>query len=138
MIILSFVGFLYLSQKDKILTIETQVDLRFKLDTNNLSYTLPKYTKLCTPESTQACSSDGCKKVLPTVFLAYDESNNMIYRCDNKPCDGYLVEEGKSGTYTNITPVNPNGLAVKISNENKYMEVASMGLSTLTSYGSCK
>jgi len=84
------------------------------------------------------CSDNGCEDIQPTVFLAYDEDNNLIYRCDNKPCDSYKVKVSQSWIYTYIEPTNPRGFSVKISNDNKYIETVSIGLNTLVSYGVCK
>ncbi len=110
----------------------------FDIDISNLSYTLPSYTKLCIPNRKQVCSSEGCEAIKPTVFLVYDEINNMIYRCDNKPCDGYKVKTSQSGFYTYIEPIEPRGFTVKISNNNEYIETVSLGLDILVSYGDCK
>ncbi len=110
----------------------------FNIDISNLNYTLPNYTKICTPNKKQVCSSDGCENIQPTVFLAYDETNNMIYRCDNQSCDGYEITNKPSGLYTYIEPTEPRGFTVKISNTNEYTETVSMGLDTLVSYGTCK
>ncbi len=110
----------------------------FDIDVSNLSYTLPSHTKLCTPDRKQECSSEGCEDIQPTVFLAYDEPNNMIYRCDNKPCDGYEVQTSQSGLYTNIAPIEPRGFTVKVSSDNEYVETVNLGLNTLVSYGTCR
>lgn len=110
----------------------------FDIDISNLSYTLPSYTKLCTPNRKQACSNEGCEDIQPTVFLVYDEINNMIYRCDNKPCDGYEVKTTPSGLYTYIEPIEPRGFTVKISSDNEYVETVNLGLDTFISHGTCK
>jgi len=112
--------------------------LSFDIDISSLSYTLPDYTKLCIPNKKQSCSNDGCEDIQPTVFLVYDEINNMIYRCDNKPCDGYEVKTTPSGLYTYIEPIEPRGFTVKISDDNEYVETVSLGLNTFVSYGTCK
>jgi hypothetical protein len=113
-------------------------ELNFDIDISKLDYVLPAYTMLCTPDRKQACSDDGCEDIKPTVFLAYDEVNNMIYRCDTKPCDGYKVNTIQSGLYTYIEPIEPRGFTVKISDDNKYVETASIGLLTLISHGTCR
>ena len=62
----------------------------------------------------------------------------MIYRCDNKPCDGYEIKINQSSIYTYIEPTEPRGFTVKISNDNKYTETVSLGLDTFISYGTCR
>lgn len=110
----------------------------FDIDVNNLNYSLPNYTKLCIPDRKEACSIDGCEDIQPNVFLVFDETKEMIYRCDNKPCDGYNVKINQSGFYTYVEPVESYGFTVKISNDNEYVETVSIGLVTLISYGTCK
>ncbi|MBT4455833.1 hypothetical protein HOC54_01660 [Candidatus Peregrinibacteria bacterium] len=112
--------------------------MKFDIDVYNLNYTLPSYTKLCIPDRKQACSSDGCEDIQPTVFLAYDDINGMIYRCDTKPCDAYEVEISQSGLYTYVEPIEPRGFTVKISSDNEYVETVSFGMTTLVSYGFCR
>lgn len=112
-------------------------DYSFDLNVNTLSYQLPSYTKLCTPKSRYNCSAEGCEKGKPVVFVLYDENANKVYRCDNKPCDGYDVTEDISGLYTNLTPVAPNGSLVKLSTDNEYVETVSMGLDFIIYRGSC-
>ncbi len=116
----------------------SQKDLSFDININNLSYILPEYTKICIPNRKQYCTTNGCEDIKPTVFVLYDENNNMVYRCDNNPCDGYEVTSSPSGMFTNITPVEPRGLSVKIADNGEYTESATLGLDTLISYGTCK
>jgi len=62
----------------------------------------------------------------------------MIYRCDNKPCDGYEMNKTESGLYTILEPIIPRGFTVKISSDNSYVETASIGLDQFISYGACR
>ncbi|MFH1968125.1 MAG: hypothetical protein ABIJ84_01940 [bacterium] len=141
-------GFVFLNNKIEKNENTTQVgsksseinnELAFDLDLSSLSYNLPSYTKICLPQTKQACTPEGsCENIKPTVFLLYDEPNNMIYRCDNKPCDGYEVSKNESGLFTYLEPTTPRGFTVKISSDNKYVETVSLGLDTLISYGVCQ
>jgi len=115
----------------------TSQDQKFDLNINTLSYQLPAYTKICLPESRYDCSSDGCQKGKPVVFVLYDENANKVYRCDKKPCDGYDVSKDVSGLYANLTPITPNGSLVKLSEDNKYVETVSMGLDFIIYRGQC-
>ena len=115
----------------------TSQDQKFDLNINTLSYQLPAYTKICLPESRYDCSSDGCQKGKPVVFVLYDENANKVYRCDKKPCDGYDVSKDVSGLYTNLTPITPNGSLVKLSEDNEYVETVSMGLDFIIYRGQC-
>lgn len=112
-------------------------DYKFDLNINSLSYQLPSYTKICTPETRYDCSTDGCKKSKPVVFVLYDENANKVYRCDKQPCDEYDVSRNISGLYTNLTPLTPNGSLVKLSEDNQYVETVSIGLDFIVSRGQC-
>ncbi|MCK4387030.1 MAG: hypothetical protein KAV41_03050 [Candidatus Pacebacteria bacterium] len=147
-IVIGLVGFIFLNNNIEKNENTTQVgsksseinnELAFDLDLSSLSYNLPNYTKICLPETKQACTPEGkCENIKPTVFLLYDEPNSMIYRCDNKPCDGYEVSKNESGLFTYLEPITPRGFIVKISSDNKYVETVSFGLDTLISYGYCQ
>lgn len=115
----------------------TLQDKKFDLDISSLSYQLPRYTKICLPESRYDCSSSGCEKNKPTTFVLYDENTSKVYRCDSKPCDSYDVSREVSGLYTNLTPITPNGSLVKLSSVNEYVESVSLGLDTIIYRGRC-
>lgn len=123
---------------DEFLESTTKDDLTFDIDVSTLSYQLPPYTKMCLPETKQQCSEVGCEPVKPTVFILYDENNSIVYRCDNKPCDGYEVERNESGLFTVLEPIEARAFSVKLSFDNKYIETVGFGLDTLVSHGTCK
>lgn len=109
----------------------------FDLNINALTYQLPDYTKICLPESRYDCSTKECIKNKPIVFILYDEYTNKVYRCDKNPCDQYDVSKETSGLYTNLTPIIPNGSLIKLSNDNKYTEIVSIGLDFIIYMGQC-
>lgn len=114
------------------------LDLKFDLDINSLAYKLPDYTKICIPELRNDCMyNDNCKQNKPTVFVLYDENTKNIYRCDKQPCSSYNTTKEISGFYTNITPKIPNGSIWKISEDNEYVEIISMGLDFIMYTGKC-
>ncbi|MCH7492492.1 hypothetical protein IID19_02755 [Patescibacteria group bacterium] len=112
-------------------------DFQFDLNLNSLTYQLPTYTKICTPESRYDCSVDGCQKSKPVVFVLYDENTDKVYRCDKQPCDGFNISKEDSGVYTNLAPITPNGSLIKLSGDNEYVETVSMGLDFIIYRGKC-
>lgn len=125
-------------------------DLSFDIDFSSLSYELPYHTKLCIPEVKHNCSTEGCEKIKPTVFVLYDETSKIVYRCDEKPCDSYSVNEYPSGIFTYLTTTDAKQLSIKIADNsihsvdivnpemrNKYIEVAHSMLSVMISNGKC-
>jgi hypothetical protein len=128
----------YMGTTAEIVTMEKSVQNQlFDIDVNALPYQLPPHTKICLPESRFDCSSSGCQQGKPVVFLLYDKRVNKVYRCDNKPCDGYDVSRDVSGLYTNLTPITPNGSLVKLSTDNEYVESVSLGLDFIVYRGKC-
>ena len=113
------------------------IDDKFDTDIDTLTYKLPNYTKLCTPESRYDCSANECIKGKPNIFVLYDENRDKVYRCDTEPCDEYDVKKEESGLYTNLTPITPNGSFIKLSNKDEYTEVVSLGLNVLIYKGKC-
>lgn len=112
-------------------------DQNFDLNINALTYQLPAYTKICLPKTRFDCSSDGCKKSKPVVFVLYDENTNQTYRCGEQDCDRYHVSKEISGLYVNLTPIIPNGSLIKMSVDNKYVETVSAGLAFIIQTGEC-
>ena len=105
---------------------------------NSLSYALPRHELICTPEKKFSCSEqEGCQQVKAGVFVLISFLEHKMYRCDNKPCDGYSIQTDEIGEYMNIRPENSNGSIVKLEKGGNYYEVVSLGLDTLTSFGSC-
>jgi len=110
---------------------------KFDLDINSISYELPVYTKICIPKLRYSCSANDCQQDKPTVFVLYDESIDKVYRCDNNPCNEYGVTKKTSGLYINLNPIIPNGSLIKISKENEYVEIVSLGLDFIINRGYC-
>ena len=137
-------GYFLFTQKNNVVTntnqsnnVTTNNSQSFDLDINSLTYQLPEYSKICLPDSRFDCSSGGCERNKPSVFVLYNENASKVYRCDKNPCDGYDVNKEVSGAYTNLTPVTPNGSLYKLSDDNKYVETVSIGLDFIIYNGSC-
>lgn len=112
-------------------------DIKSDLNLNSLTYQLPVYTKICVPEFRYDCSTDNCEQKKPVVFILYDENTNKVYRCDKQPCDGYDVLKEISGLYINLTSITPNGSLIKLSDNNEYVEIVSLGLDFIIYRGKC-
>jgi hypothetical protein len=58
-------------------------------------------------------------------------------RCDEKGCDSHVMVAQKSGIYT-ILELPASGAFMKVENDGgEYVEVASLGNSLITNFGSC-
>jgi hypothetical protein len=100
--------------------------------------TVDAWQKLkCTPKTPLDCDGTNCTESQPVVYLILDRANKTLSRCDTKGCDTYDAFFGSSGLYTNIQPRNPTGLMVKVLGNREYIEMATIGLSTVFQHGSC-
>ncbi len=100
--------------------------------------TVDAWKKLqCTPKTRLDCDGASCDKSQPVVYLILDRSNKTFSRCDTKGCDSYDAIFGSSGIYTNIQPRNPSGMMIKVLGDREYIEMATIGLSTVFQNGSC-
>ncbi len=116
----------------------------FNLDLANLNYPLPAHSKICLPEVKYQCSSNGCERTKPTVFILYDEINSIVYRCDDKPCDAYEMEEFPGGAFKYLVPKDGGNLTFKMADgaalpgiANQYVETAGILLDVMVSHGTC-
>ncbi len=135
-IIILLGGYILLTPSDEAI-INRDRNQSFDINIDSLTYQLPDYSKICLPETRYDCSSNGCTRNKPSVFVLYDENINKVYRCDHFSCDGYNVTKDVSGVYTNLTPTPSNGSLIKLTEENKYVETASLGLDFFIYSGSC-
>jgi hypothetical protein len=100
--------------------------------------TVDAWQKLqCTPKTRLDCDGTNCTKSQPVVYLILDRPNKTFSRCDTKGCDSYDAIFNSSGIYTNIQPRNPSGMMIKVLGNREYIEMATIGLSTVFQNGSC-
>jgi hypothetical protein len=151
---LLFVGYSFIVDKNEDTVFQKnesspEEKLTFDVDLSSLNYELPAYTKICIPEVKHFCSDEGCETTKPSVFILYDKNKGLLYRCDEKPCDVYEVNEYPSGMFTYLRPKDAKEFSVKIADdpivktvapemENKYIEIAGTGLGVMVSNGTCK
>ncbi len=132
-VLIGFLSFYYIQQAET-----ENEELSFDIDIYSLSYELPKHTLICLPKTKYLCVADDiCENIKPSTFVLYDSTNNLLYRCDNKPCDKYDAIRERSGLFFNIEPILPRGMMMKIAEGGEYFETVSFGLDVLISYGQC-
>lgn len=95
-----------------------------------------------------SCANGICEKLEPITFwlLAGTISSGTLSRCDSKGCDSYDAIAYQSGIFENIQPKEPRGFLFKrqlldmsgnAANPSEFVDVASIGLSTVISTGYC-
>lgn len=91
----------------------------------------------CTPKTRLDCGRTDCIQSEPVVYLVLDRPNKTFSRCDKKGCDSYDSIFGSSGMYTNIQSRDPRGMMVKVLGNREYIEMVTIGLSTVFQNGNC-
>lgn len=91
----------------------------------------------CTPTTKVFCDRTSCEKDSPSVWVELDRRAKTFSRCDVKGCDTYKGNFETAGVFTNIQGVTPMGTMIKVLGDRKYIEVATIGLSSLISNGTC-
>ena len=100
--------------------------------------TVDAWKKLqCTPKTRLDCVGTNCTQSKPIVYLILDRSNKTFSRCDTKGCDSYDANFGSGGIFTNIQPRNPSGMMIKVLGNREYIEMVTIGLSTVFQDGRC-
>ena len=116
---------------------DEEMDAAFKQIDEDIR-TVDTWQKLqCTPKTRLDCDGTSCTPSQPIVYLILDRPNKTFSRCDTKGFDKYDAIFGSSGIYTNIQPRNPSGMMIKVLGNREYIEMATIGLSTVFQNGSC-
>lgn len=105
---------------------------------------LPEHNTVCFPAKKLLCNSGACEIAEPNIFNLISGSSvspsqhPTFSRCDSKGCDVYDSRFESPGEYVNVQPLDPKGMMFKMSlGDSKYLEVVTLGLDTLVSWGYC-
>lgn len=85
-----------------------------------------------------ACAKSGCEPNAVGVWNLIDADKMTFSRCDQKGCDHYDMRVTKSGIYFNIIIADRAMFAKMSADGREYVEVTSIGMNVLVSYGSCR
>ena len=92
----------------------------------------------CEIRQKYACEAADCKSIPASVWSLIDIGKATYTRCDTRGCDTYGARFSVSGDFINID-VPGRGMVAKVSADHtSFLEVATMGLSVLTSFGLCR
>ena len=81
----------------------------------------------------------GCQSIKVSVVVRIDWAKAKYSRCDTQGCDDCDMVTQQGGNYINIVPIPPNGSMAKVAlDDGSFLEVATLMLSTLVSFGTCK
>jgi len=90
----------------------------------------------CVTQTMSACEGGQCRQIQNPNKSWVDLEPNKMKRCDNKGCDTHAIETARSGEYLNIT-IGNKGYLLKIDGTGKFVEVATIGLTTIVKNGKC-
>jgi len=84
------------------------------------------------------CSVAGCKDNQLDIWNLVNLKSNKFSRCDRNGCDHYDMIASRSGLFI-ILDVPGRGMLAKIRpDDESYLEIVTVGMSALISYGSPK
>lgn len=91
----------------------------------------------CEIHSKFSCSTARCDSVASSVANRIDLERGTYSRCDSRGCDDYNAVISRSGDFLNIA-LPEHGMLAKVSTiDGGFLEVVTVGLSTLISSGTC-
>ena len=82
----------------------------------------------------------GCQGVAASdsVWMALDFPEKTYQRCDAVGCDSYPMEVVERGSFTYVRVPDRPGVFLKIGLADMFVDVASLGVSTMNSFGTCR
>lgn len=100
-----------------------------------------KWEKLkCIPKTSFVCTKRECLKRNMSVWLILDKNKGTVSRCEGgkETCYTYEASFVQSGVNINIQGKEPIGSMVKVLGDNRYKEIATIGLDAYVSNGECE
>ena len=80
-----------------------------------------------------------CVSIPSSIWNKIDLSKSTYSRCDKNGCDDYQMRVSESGIYLNIVLPDRGGVIAKMTKDGpSFLEVATLGTSVYTSFGSCR
>ena len=96
---------------------------------------------LVAPFHAAPCSCDpagGCKKLQSGVWNVLDVTRQTYARCDARGCDTYDASFSPSGAFI-VIDVPSRGMVAKVAaDKSSFVEVATLGMMALNSFGICE
>jgi hypothetical protein len=90
----------------------------------------------CVTQAMSACEGGQCRQIQNPNKSWVDLEPDKMKRCDNKGCDTHAIDTARSGEYLNIS-IGNKGYLLKIDGTGKFVEVATLGLTTIVKNGKC-
>ena len=96
-------------------------------------------TMTCRITAKHSCEpATECKKIQPGVWNVLDVAKQTYARCDARGCDSYDASFSPSGAFI-VIDVPSRGMVAKVAaDKSSFLEVATLGMTALNSFGSCE
>jgi hypothetical protein len=96
-------------------------------------------TMTCRITAKHSCEpATGCKKLQPGVWNVLDVTRQTYARCDARGCDTYDASFSPSGAFI-VIDVPSRGMVAKVAaDKSSFVEVATLGMMALNSFGICE
>ena len=93
----------------------------------------------CTPSVRYICTSEGCQRNPPLVFVRLDLAEKTYSRCDSAGCDTFPMTFSVSGIYTTFNDPSGGSTFLKVLNDgSEYLEVVSAMNAVYQYFGVCR
>ena len=91
----------------------------------------------CDVQTKHQCTPDGCEPLSPATWALLDARAGTYARCDDRGCDEYAASYARAGDFVTIS-LPERGMLAKLSvSDGRFLEVATIGTTALTSFGAC-
>ena len=90
----------------------------------------------CVTQTMSFCEGGQCRQIQNPNKSWVDLEPDKMKRCDNKGCDTHAIDTARSGEYLNIS-IGNKGYLLKIDGNGRFVEVATLGLTTIVKNGKC-
>jgi len=96
-------------------------------------------TMTCRITAKHSCDpASGCRSILPGVWNVLDVTRHTYARCDARGCDTYDASFSRSGAFI-VIDIPTRGMVAKVAaDRSSFLEVATLGMTALNSFGACE
>jgi hypothetical protein len=92
----------------------------------------------CEFSSTQYCSTRGCERMIPSVYVTMDPVAGTYSRCDRSRCDHFTARATDSGRLFTVEIPSVGAIAKVTRDGSSLTEIVTAGNDVYLSFGACR
>lgn len=92
----------------------------------------------CTAKNSFVCTKNACFSKKTQSYAILDRKKGMIHRCEGKVCDNIPAKFNQLGVFVNIQSKGVIGTTIRVLGDNRYKEIATVGLDAYIANGNCE